>query len=81
MDVSRKEFAFSQKNTDSIKVKAAEFITEKFSKLIQNTGHATMVNNEGNLERNFPKNPKKYMSQRWEKETWKRAKRKKKKKS
>eukprot|EP00794_Sanderia_malayensis_P002399 gene2399-2763_t len=44
--VPARKFAFSRKNIDSIKVKAAEYITEKFANFIQNAGQATMVNKE-----------------------------------
>eukprot|EP00794_Sanderia_malayensis_P002757 gene2757-3187_t len=40
--VPPRKFAFSRKNIDSMKVKAAEYITEKFANLIQNAGQATM---------------------------------------
>ena len=44
--VPPRKFAFSRKNIDSLKVKAAEYITEKFANFVQNAGQATKVSSE-----------------------------------
>ena len=38
-----RKFAFSRKSIDSLKVKAAEYITEKFANFVQNAGQATKI--------------------------------------
>ena len=44
--VPPRKFAFSRKNIDSLKVKAAEYITVKFANFVQNAGQATKVSSE-----------------------------------